>query len=320
MTPERLAGWVPIRVSWRDARPFVDWCRLGDVRFREPFFEQTIARCLRHPFNLAFRQETPIEALGERQAASPGMRPSGLVFHMSRCGSTLVAQMLAALPRCLMISEAPPLDQVLQAEASEEQRVEWLRWMMAALGRARHGEEMFFVKFDAWHVLALPLIARAFPNTPWIFLYRDPVEVLVSQTRERGLQVIPSAMPPARFGLAEEPWLTKLDEYAARVLGRISAAAWENRGQSRGRFVNFTELPEAVPELLRDWFRVSLSREEDERLRSVARFDAKRPGVFFQTDSAAKQRAASAELKRHAEEFIRPAYDRLERTRPGKVI
>lgn len=23
MTPERLAGWVPIRVSWRDARPHV---------------------------------------------------------------------------------------------------------------------------------------------------------------------------------------------------------------------------------------------------------------------------------------------------------
>jgi hypothetical protein len=36
--------------------------------------------------------------------------PDGFVFHMSRCGSTLVAQMLAVVPDHVVVSEAEPLD------------------------------------------------------------------------------------------------------------------------------------------------------------------------------------------------------------------
>src|SRR5678816_558328 len=104
------------------------------------------------------------------------------IFHMSRCGSTLVAQMLAALERNIVISEARPIDQVLGAKVDEERRIAWLRWIVNALAqRRRPAEEFFFIKLDAWHVLHLPLIQRAFPNTPWVFLYRDPIEVMVSQ-------------------------------------------------------------------------------------------------------------------------------------------
>jgi hypothetical protein len=52
--------------------------------------------------------------------------------------------------------------------------------MVAALGQARAGETRLFLKLDCWHMRDLPLFRRAFPNTPWVFLYRDPVEVLVS--------------------------------------------------------------------------------------------------------------------------------------------
>ena len=63
-----------------------------------------------------------------------------------------------------------------------EQRIEWLRGVVSALGQPRLGtEKHLFIKFDAWKVLDLPLIRRAFPAVPWIFLYRDPVEVLTSQ-------------------------------------------------------------------------------------------------------------------------------------------
>ena len=41
----QLAGWVPIRIGWRESGPFADWCHLGGARFTEPFFEHTIERC-----------------------------------------------------------------------------------------------------------------------------------------------------------------------------------------------------------------------------------------------------------------------------------
>jgi hypothetical protein len=73
--------------------------------------------------------------------------------------------------------------------------------MVAALGQARAGESRLFLKLDCWHVRDLPLFRRAFPDTPWVFLYREPVEVLVSHLRRRGVQMIPELVPSARLGL-----------------------------------------------------------------------------------------------------------------------
>ena len=63
-----LDGYVPIRV-YGHRQPFgVDWCHLGAERFRESFFDQTIQRRLRLPFNHLFRPQTTLEELRPRQA------------------------------------------------------------------------------------------------------------------------------------------------------------------------------------------------------------------------------------------------------------
>ena len=64
--------------------------------------------------------------------------------------------------------------------------------MVSALAQPRRGEQALFVKLDSWHTLALPLFRRAFPSVPWVFLYRDPVEVPVSQLEAAGIQTDPT--------------------------------------------------------------------------------------------------------------------------------
>jgi len=98
MNAAHLAGWVPVQVNWQREGPVVDWCYLGARRFTEPFFEQTIHDCMRQPFNLLFRHQTSIEMLAELREIKPGLEPSGFIFHMWPSGSTLISQMLAALP------------------------------------------------------------------------------------------------------------------------------------------------------------------------------------------------------------------------------
>ncbi len=107
--------WIPMRVYWHQARPMVDWGYLGERRFTDPFFEQTIGRCVRHPADLLFRHQTPLEFLGELAERRPGLTPTGFIFHLSRCGSTLISQMLAAAPKHVVISEASPIDAILRA-------------------------------------------------------------------------------------------------------------------------------------------------------------------------------------------------------------
>ena len=49
---------------------------------------------------------------------------------------------------------------------------------------------------DAWQIHSLPLIRAAFPDTPWVFVYRDPLEVMVSQLARPGTLNIPGALDP----------------------------------------------------------------------------------------------------------------------------
>jgi len=319
MDLQLLDGWIPIRIYWQQSQTMVDWCYLGTRRFSEPFFEQTIQQCLWQPFNVLFRHQTPIETLAELQAARPGLAPTGFTFHMSRCGSTLVAQMLAALPQNIVISEAGPIDTVLRANlrdqhATEEQRASWLRGLIGALGQARDTcERHLFVKFDSWSIFDLPLIRRAFPKMPWIFMYRDPVEVMVSQARQRGSQMLPGTLDPGALGLDfATATLMPLDEYCARVLGAICEAATRYYRPGAARLVDYRQLPDAVWSSLAELFGVRYTPEEVESMRGVARFDAKHPGLAFAQDSAARPQIATDEIRALADRWVRPFYDRLE--------
>src|SRR5260221_2794025 len=206
MKPTLLDGWIPIRLYWRENQPLIDWCYLGEMRLTEPFFAQSVEYRIQQPFNLLFRHQTTMDTLAELRAERPGLSPTGFIFHMSRCGSTLVSQMLAALPQNIVISEASCIDSVLRAnyrnpQLDEQQRIMWLQGLISAFGQQRYAEQYFYIKFDSWHTLDLPLIRQAFPGVPWFFIYRDPVEVLVSNMRQMAGHMLGGMIEADQLGL-----------------------------------------------------------------------------------------------------------------------
>jgi hypothetical protein len=311
-------GWVPIRFICQGGEAFVDWCWLGGARFTDPFFDNTIEIAQRRPFNGLFTHRTPIAALGSWYAASPGMAPAGFIFHMSRCGSTLVSQMLAALPDSVVISEAGPMDRLARAAwVPEAAKVEWLRWMLSALGQKRSGRETrYFIKFDSPTVLALPFIRRAFPSVPWIFLYRNPEEVLISHVRQpaaamsRGMVTDVSVIDaPMAEALAMGP-----EEHAARVIGRLCECARLGLDE-RGMLLNYTQLPEAVWSDVARHFGLAFSDGEIERMRDAALYNAKQPRQRFGPDGESKRLEVSEAVQAAARRWILPHYQELERLR-----
>jgi hypothetical protein len=326
MNIAQLAGWLPIRVYWPDAtasaQPMVDWLYLGERRLTEPFFEQTITSQLRYPFHLLFRHQTTMETLEELREQRPGLPPRGFIFHMSRCGSTLISQMLAALPQSVVLSEAPPIDNVLRArfrapELTDERRIAWLQWVVSALAQPRRDvETQCFIKFDSWHVADLLLIHRAFPDTPWVFLYRDPIEVMVSHANHRGAQMVQGVLEPELFGLDRAAARQMpFEEYCARVIGSFCEAALRHHGIGKGLLLNYQQLPTAVPDLLREHFGVSLNESDLEQMRYAARFHAKNPVMEFVGDAEVKQRNATETMRRMAEQWAYPLYQQLENAR-----
>lgn len=320
----RFDGWIPVRVFLSGAEARVDWCYFGRSRFTHPFFKESAQDALRLPFNQAFRRETPIDALREWSAASPGLPPTVFLHHASRCGSTLVSQMLASLDTHVVCSEPPAIDAVLGARRmspaiTEEMQVEWLRGLVSAMAQPRNGEKALFVKLDSWHIFDHALLRKAFPQARWLYLYRDPVEIAVSQLRERSASMIPGVVGPAMmlFGI-EQSMAMSPHEFVVRVLGRKLQAGVDACAGMGVLPVHYLELPQVVWTTFRDLLGIDGSQAATSVLESASRRNAKNPHFEFAADSARKQREATPQTRELALRWAMPAYVELEKARAAR--
>jgi hypothetical protein len=312
------ADWVPAQVRWTPPGPLIDWCHLGELRFTDPFFEQTIGTAMGHPFNLLFRRSTPLEALAEPELFE--LRPAGLIFHMTRCGSTLIAQMLASLRQNVVLSEPGPIDDILRLPSrrpyvATDDLARWLRAMIVALGRRRRAEERdLFIKLTGWHVLRLPLFRRAFPDVPWIFVYREPVEVLTPMA-----QRFPLEIDPTLLGLTwPQVGAMSSARYCALILEQICRAAITYHGSlGGGLLIEHRQLPEAACSKLLDHFGLHYDAGDLARLRETARFDAKQPERRYVDDGNEKRRQATDEIHDLAAILLAPLHAQLDALRRG---
>lgn len=310
--------WVPVALAPTDSELAVDWLNMAGTGFTRPFLKDTIRLMRSRPLNRFIRPRTPLSMLAERAPPDGGRIPDGLIFHMSRCGSTLAAQMLAADPGNIVPSEPELLDAVVELlqqhkEVPLDERARLLRAVVGALGRNRTGKAGHFViKLDSWHTLALPLFRAAFPDVPWAYLYREPVEVVMSHVAMRGVQVVPGGLPGV-YGIPDEQSVAP-DDFLALALSRICDAVVDNWHLGGGLLINYRDLPGAVESSLLSHFGIVPDPRTLESMAAAARKDAKVPDCDFVSDSTAKRQAATPEHLATAEK-IRPSYLRLEALR-----
>ncbi|UZE24031.1 sulfotransferase family protein [Pseudomonas sp. B21-056] len=307
-----LDGWLPIRV-WQEAGQWrVGWCWFGNGRLSQPFFGDSVEDALRLPFNQVFRRQTPLDALGQWQQQSPGLAPGAFIFHASRCGSTLISQMLAQLDDHIVISEPPPLDTLLRSDIPHAERCAAIKGLLSSYGQRRLGvEQRLVIKLDAWNIGELLLLLECYPDTPWLFLYRDPVEIAVSHLRRPGMHMVPGMIGASVLddGLP----FTGQEDFIARRLGRLLQVGLEHCRGSGGLAVNYHELPEAMTGRLAGFFRLD-DGQLKQAFAAVGRH-AKQPAQVFADDSDEKRREASPLLRERMERWARGSYEALENLR-----
>lgn len=296
LNPPSGPEWAPVKIRFRGSQSAAEWVWFGTRRFTEPFFDDSVHLAMRNPFARTFRLEAPLP----RAEASP----DGLIFHMSRCGSTLTARMFSAITGATVISEAPPVDTLIQAGD-----IPGLQALVAALKR---GPGPCFLKLDCWHIHSLPLLRSAFPEAPWIFLYRNPVEVMASHLRSPGRQALPGAMDPAVLKLAAGDILLPREEWCARVLAGFCGAALHFREDAKGMFVNYNRLPDAFFGPISEHFSFHPGPDEAEEARRIARSDAKNPSQDFLPCSKESGASTPARLRELSATLIEPLYLELE--------
>jgi hypothetical protein len=221
-----LNGWLPYRIIIDNGKVKFRWFYAGTQPFTEPFFEESIAACLSLPQNGhgAF-PVTSAETMLEVAQRADAVSPAGFIYHISRCGSTLLSQMLVCDPETIVLSEVPLLDELLRlrfrTEAKSYPPVEAMfKAVMKLLGRKRSGtERRMFVKTDSWHVLFYEELRQWYPDAAALLMFRSPAEVAASHSRSPAMHAVPGLIEAQLFGLdAEEVLHMQREEYLEHVL------------------------------------------------------------------------------------------------------
>lgn len=285
-------GWLPSQL--REPAPDCLWQFVGETSFHEPFFEETLGRCRSLPENsFAPPRVTKLDDLPEIARGLETVEPSAFVFHVSRCGSTLVSQLLGIDDRIISLSEVPIFDQLLRARfrPALAAAIDLAAHLTAAIrlhAQRRTGtEESLVIKLDSWHVAFHAELRALYPRTPFILLYRHPAEVVRSQRKRPGLHAVEGLLEPALFGFqpeestpeTRESWLPRVLSIYYDTFLRIA------RDDPQARLFAYERDMVPVVESIADFAGIELSSSHRQEMRSRASFHGKYPGDSFHGES-----------------------------------
>lgn len=312
--PSDLQGWAPFLLR----RDFVVWVDMKEQRLKNGFAEREFLRAARRPRSVRTTSLETLEAM-----ATAGSRPTGFVFHVSRCGSTLLRNMLAAVSGSLALGEPLIVSEVLGGDVPPERRAARLEGTIRSLCHPYAGDETrFFIKLQSSCTVDLELFRTCFPDTPVVYLYRDPIEVMVACLHEGGSNWMRARSDPrvaARLtGLdAKVVRDATAEEYAARTIGHYLERAHAQRGPLLP--VNYSRLlrPETLEAICR-FFGLADVGAAVEQMRAASQPDAKRRGDFV-PDADRRRRAASPAMSAAAERWCAEPYRRLDALSESRV-
>lgn len=283
-----LANWIPYRLEHINQDWLVHWLYLGDKRMNDPFFDDTIRYCRAMQKRVSkFGSCSGTALLKANDIAA--LKPQAFVFHVSRCGSTLLSQAFAESEACISISEAPLLDEILRSTEHDPgitnaQREEWFKAALSWMGQVRTGgESNYIVKLDSWHIHFYALLREWFPEVPFFFLTRRPGEVLASHAKIRGIHMIPGMVNPLLLKLGELPeFRGDFTTFGAEVLRHyyLELSAIVKLDCKFDRFFDYSQGPREMLESFSEFTGIALETKMYERLS----FHSKSVGLAFEPE------------------------------------
>lgn len=159
------------------------------------------------------------KAMDENNSTAHSIKLSGFIFHESRCGSTLVANALTAMDPIehRVYSESKPPMSAMTACGVTGKPCQLLRDVVYMMGRTGDpNEQRMFFKMQSSGSRYIDVMRDSFPDTPWVFVYREPVQIMMSQLKKRR---------PARANCVRHMAHYKMPESTKNFLATIGRGA-----------------------------------------------------------------------------------------------
>ena len=306
----RLATtWLPY--GYDAKKRTLAWC-LPNGSATEPFQDQTISRYRQQLINQLLNPKTTLASALESPVHSE--QPAGFIFHLSRCGSTLVSGSCAELESVSVLSESPALTEaLLDTHLPVEQQRQLLQrlvaWQARAVAPFAVGKQRLVIKWNAWDIFRWPLIRSLYPQVPVLLLTRHPVEILASHQRSAGRHM---AGDKSLAGF-HPVFSTGGDILAMRV--RVLASLLDSMAtvvhQPAVTLIDYRQLDvESILGICAN-FGLEVGGANRGRIEQRMLSHTKEPERKFQPDSQIKRQIFDAQTYRSLEAQLMPAYERL---------
>jgi hypothetical protein len=254
------AGYLPIGVDL--AASTVTLGRIVGRDFSETWYDDTVRA--RPPDTIA---TVPVRLFLEQGADLVPAAPLRLIGHVSRCGSTLLSNLLALRPRTMVLKEPDFVTDVahwsaLSAHPVDQQRhAELLAGLLIYTCHAANANDRAsVVKVTSWTTPVVMASLARHVDTTWLLQWREAHDVVASNlatppgwgdSSERG--------GAARRAMGLRPSLTDEVELYASVWAKVVAAFAEAPDGVQYRALGYDELASGKEECLlaaEAWFGV----------------------------------------------------------------
>lgn len=291
-TGQALSGWIPYRLQ-HDAS--ARWAYMGDIPFTDPFFYDTLQKSKQLKENCSFFSCTAsTDCLQEWSKEIDAVQPSAFIFHVSRCGSTLLAQLLGLDEQHIVLAETPFIDELLRTKYKPGGKD--MSYMLPSAipfyGQKRNGREnRLFIKTDSWHLFFYEALRALYPAIPFILLYRQPDEVIASQAKLKGQHAVEGVIEKEIFSLGElPPYHHNPDYYMAAVLEQYYTAMYQIcQKDAHAHLMNYNEGFVHLTEKVYALTNTELSEQRKSSFEERCGYDAKAPGEKFNLAPSAAQ-------------------------------
>ena len=296
-SPDAIKNMVPWKLLNQVSEPICQWLYTGGKSFTEPFFDDTISVCRRLDENCkSFKSISDLPIMREWASELKPVIPAAIIFHVSRCGSTLLSQLLALDESNIVLSEVPFFDELLRLpfknKTFDNSIVSaLLKAAVDLYGLPKTGrEQQVFIKADSWHIHFYSSLRELYPTVPFIFLYRNPWDVVLSQQRQRGMHSVPGIIEPEIFGFSKEQTNEPdFDRYMTNVLeGYFKQMIEITKSGSLVFPVNYASGMNNIFKEIYGLLDLAITPKVDELLNERSRFHAKHPQQLFQEENKEK--------------------------------
>jgi hypothetical protein len=293
--PVELAGdvlaqsWIPY--SYHARTRTVLWC-LPDGHATEPFHDQFISRCRQRI--LLNQLIVPRIRLPFGDLEQTEFTPAGFVFHLSRCGSTLVSGSFAEIEQVSVLSESQLLTEfLLDATLSETEKLQclpsFIRWQGEG-GKAPDQTSglQVLIKWNAWDIFSWRLIRKLYPLIPVVLLIRNPEEILASHHRNSGRHMSGDPTLVSVHPVFGETKSLLLD-FRIGVLGALQKAMLDVSTEGGVMVMDYRQLNIAGIKRIGKPFGIAVKTEALNRIAQRMQRHSKEPERQFTPDSLKKQ-------------------------------